>query len=120
MALTVTCSVKGSGLKIDVKLPSKDIPRQFKLLSGIGIRDRMDEQYQKGVKDLEKAPADKKRAMEPGIDMLAAQIWYIDFYKSVNNVAKIHYRVFVDVGGQQVELARTSAPAGEGPAAKNP
>lgn len=59
-------------------------------------------------KDKTKAPKGEYRArLNYQLDMCEKQLWYVEFYKQVHQKAKLHFRVFVEVDGQQIVLATT-------------
>jgi hypothetical protein len=64
--------------------------------------------------------------MQRELEILEWQLWCDDFIKAVHRKVKLQFRLFIEVEGQPVELARTGAAraapegkgAGKGPAAR--
>ncbi len=48
--------------------------------------------------------------VQQGIDMAGTVLWFDDFVKAVDGVGKIHYRIFMEIEGRQVDIVRTEPP----------
>jgi len=76
-----------------------------------------DQYWQKTIENIKKTP--KPQLPDPQKNQLIALCtemklrypWYFEFFNSGGGTGKIHYRISIEVGGKQVVLARTEAPA---------
>lgn len=63
-------------------------------------------------------PDVKKFGMQKELEFLEWQLWYDEFIRAVHRKARLHFRLFAEVEGQTVELARSgaarAAPEGKG------
>ena len=57
---------------------------------------------------------DERTQVQEGIRFGKMVVWFDDFVKNSAGPSKIHYRIFMDVGGKQIDLVRTEAAQPEG------
>jgi serine/threonine protein kinase len=96
-------------VQVDVKLMSHTA-QQFALFENPAFRLQADGRVKAINRELPAAKPEVKHILEQEYEGRQAQIWFDDFYKAVHRKAKMHYRVYVPVGEQQIEILRTSPP----------
>ena len=101
-----------TGLSLEARLVS---PRasQFRTKIPPGYRDIIENQQKALQKQLDNKVKQKKINAEErsnytgGIDRLAKQLWYIDLNNTLTDGGKIHFRVFTEIGRNQLELVKS-------------
>jgi len=107
----VSLLTKRPKLLLDLKLLSPPTA-QLKPLPPMA-RGPMEAKVKQLAKDVGAAKPDvKKFALQQELEFLERQLWYDDFIRAVHRKVRLQFRLFIDVGGQPVELARTGAARG--------
>lgn len=98
-------SVHRPKIELDLKLIAPP-PAQLKPLP-VPARSRAEEMAKKLAEDLKHAKSEAKPMMERNLDVVQTQLWYDDFIRTVHNKARLHFRIFAQVGEHQVDIVRT-------------
>jgi hypothetical protein len=102
-------SVKRPKVQVDAKL-MMPTSQQFRQFEASAFRMRADDRIKAINRDLPAAKPEVKRLLEQEFEGCQTQIWYDDFYKAVHRKGKVHFRVYLPVGEQQVEILRAAPP----------
>ena len=114
-----TCTVRGSKLNVDLRIPKKTAAvfkqltvqlKRFPSQDAEELKKGIKESRDATAKEMAKATGEKKTALGKQLDLIDAQLWYLDFYSTVHNLAMIHFSLFFEVDGQKIVLATTEPP----------
>jgi len=104
----VSLAAKRPKLLVDLKLVNPP-SAQLKPLPPMA-RGPMEATVKQLAKDVGAAQPDvKKFKMQQELEFLERQLWYDDFIRAVHRKVRLQFRLFIQVEGQAVELARSGA-----------
>jgi outer membrane biosynthesis protein TonB len=103
-------TLKGPRLAIELQQPKAQAMGFKRGALPPAARAGLEEGVRKFKEALPGAPKEKKPAIEQNVIAAEAQLWYDNFFIAVHRKGRLHFRVLADLGGYQLELARTAPP----------
>ena len=109
VAFRITCTARRPGLNVDLRLlePPATLFKQIPTEGTEALREILVQQQEKKTTESKNARGGDRSRLSQELDFLGKQLWYLDFFSAVHQKAKIHFRVYIEVGDQQVVLATT-------------
>lgn len=109
VAFRFTCTARRTGLNVELKLlePPATRFKQIPLEGTEAVREMIVKAQEQKTKESKNARGGDRTRLSQELDFLGYQLWYLDFFNEVHQKAKIHFRVYLEAGDQQVVLATT-------------